>query len=354
MPWLSTYHAGAIAGPLVACLAATPVVAEEISFAGKKVDMYIGAAAGGGTDLSSRLLGEFIVKHLPGQPTIVYRNIPGGQGVKALNHFATRVKPDGLAIVGGSQAHIDPGARQQSAAEYDPLSFIYIGGISRGGTVFVLRKNAIARLQDPAARPVVVPALEIASTGPQMALWGKEYLGWNVKIVLGYGGTPAMILAARQGEADAMASSSALQLKPLLDEPDFVPYVQFGDLDNNGKFVERPAFAGVPIFKTMMEGKLPEAHRKIFLAWLQTQYVDKWFALPPKTPPTYVVVYAEAFRKAMEDEGFIKQARLQFGDDFKSLSARNMTQLVSGMVTNSDIVLQHMLELRRKHGFPTE
>jgi hypothetical protein len=316
--------------------------------------MYIGAAAGGGTDLSSRLLGEFIVKHLPGQPSIIYRNIPGGQGVKALNHFATRVKPDGLSIVGGSQAHIDPGARQQSAVEYDPLSFIYFGGISRGGTVFVMRKAAVARLHDPAGRPVVVPALEIASTGPQMALWGKEYLGWNVKIVLGYGGTPAMILAARQGEADSMASSSTTQLQPLLDEPDFVPYVQFGDLDNSGKFVERPSFPGVPIFQTMIESKLPEAYRKIFLAWLQTQYVDKWFALPPKTPPAYVAAYAQAFNKAMEDEAFIKQARLQFGDDFKSISAQNMTQLVKGMVENSDIVLKHMLELRRKHGFPTE
>ncbi len=347
-------HAVAIAGALVAFLSAAPAGADEISFAGKKVDMYIGAAAGGGTDLSSRLLGEFIVKHLPGQPSIVYRNIPGGQGVKALNHFATRVKPDGLAIAGGSQAHIDPGARQQSAVEYDPLSFVYIGGISRGGTVLLLRKGAIARLQDPAARPVVVPALEIASTGPQMALWGKEYLGWNVKIVIGYGGTPAMILAARQGEADAMASSSTLQLQPLLDDPEFVPYVQFGDLDNSGKFVERLSFSGVPLFATMMESKIPEAYRKIFLAWLQTQYVDKWFALPPKTPPAYVAAYEEAFRKAMEDEAFIKQARLQFGDDFKSLSAQNMTQLVHGMVENSEVVLQHMLELRRKHGFPTE
>jgi hypothetical protein len=354
MSWFPARDLAALAGAFVAFLSATPAGADEISFAGKKVDMYIGAAAGGGTDLSSRLLGEFIVKHLPGQPSIIYRNIPGGQGVKALNHFATRVKPDGLGIAGGSQAHIDPGSRQQSAVEYDPLSFIYIGGISRGGTVFVLRKGALARLADPAAKPVVVPALEIASTGPQMALWGKEYLGWNVKIVLGYGGTPAMILAARQGEADAMASSSTLQLQPLLDDPEFVPYVQFGDLDNSGKFVERPSFAGVPIFETMIESKLPQAYRKIFEAWLQTQYVDKWFALPPKTPPAYVAAYVEAFRKAMEDKEFIRQARLQFGDDFKSISAQNMTQLVKGMVENSDIVLQHMLELRRKHGLPTE
>jgi hypothetical protein len=45
---------------------------------------------------------------------------------------------------------------------------------------------------------------------------------------------------------------------------------------------------------------------------------------------------------------------LQFGDDFKPISSQNVTQLVHGMVKNSGLVLKHMLELRRKHGLPTE
>ena len=335
---------------LLACSAG----AQEVSFAGKKIDMFIGSSPGGGTDLSSRLVGDFIVKYLPGHPAIVYRNIPGGQGVKALNYFATQVKPDGLSLAGGSQGHIDPGARSQSAAEYDPLSFNYIGGVSRGGTVFVMRKEAIARLADAKARPVVVPAVEIASTGPQMALWGKEYLGWNIKFVIGYGGTPAMILAARQGEADSMASSSAAQLKPLFYDPEFVAYVQLGDLDDSGKFVERASFPRVPVFAAMIEPKLPAAHREIFEAWLQTQYIDKWFAVPAGTPEPYVRAYQQAFSKAAKDEEFLKLARLQFGDDFKPISAQNMTQLVHGMVKNTDLVRRHMLELRQKNGLPGE
>jgi hypothetical protein len=234
------------------------------------------------------------------------------------------------------------------------LTFAYIGGISRGGTLLVMRKSAAARLNDPAAKSVVVPAVELVSTGPQMALLGKEYLGWNVRLAIGYSGTPAMILAARQGEVDAMASSSASQLKPLFEDPEFVPYTQLGDLDDVGNFVERANFRDVPLFGPMMEAKLPQDKRAVFSAWLRTQYLDKWFALPPKTPPAYVAAYRVAFNKAVNDPNFVRQARLQFGDDFKAVSADNITQLVEGMVSSADLVLNEMLELRRKHGLPTE
>lgn len=326
----------------------------EVSFAGKKIEMYIGSSPGGGTDLSSRLLGDVIVKYLPGRPTVVYRNIPGGQGIMALNHVAARVRPDGFGIVGGSQAHIDPGAKKQTAVQYDPLTFAYFGGFSRGGTVMVMRKDALDRLTDRSKPPVVVPGLEVAATGPQMALWGMEYLGWNVKFVIGYPGAAAMIMAVRQGEADVLATSSALQITPLLEDAKFFPYVQFGDLDDSGRYIPRSTFPGVPIFADMMGAKIPAAQREIFLTWLQTQCVDKWFALPPGASPEIVAAYGAAFDKAMHDADFIKLATVQLGEDFKPISARTMTELVHGMVSKSEMMLGHMMELRRKYGLPAD
>jgi tripartite-type tricarboxylate transporter receptor subunit TctC len=331
-----------------------PANAQEVSFAGKKIEMYIGSSPGGGTDLSSRLIGDFVAKYLPGKPTIVYRNIPGGQGIKALNYFATQVKPDGLAFAGGSQGHFDPAGRTQAATEFNPLTFVYIGGINRGGTVFVFRKEAIARMADAKAKPVVIPAVAGASTGPQMALWGKEYLDWNVKFVIGYSGTPAMILAAMNGEADSMASSSSTQLKPLLDNPAFAPFTQLGDLNDDGKFVPRIAFPNVTVFADLIASKLSPSDAEILLAWLQTQYIDKWFALPAGTPAPYVEAYKKAFLQAAQDPEFIRQAKLQFGDDFGTTSAHNMTQLVAGMVKNAERVDKHMKALREKHGLPAE
>jgi hypothetical protein len=344
----------AILAGLAALAFTHPAQAQAVSFAGKKVDMYIGSSPGGGTDLSSRLIGEFVVKYLPGKPSIVYRNIPGGQGIKALNYFATQVKPDGLGFAGGSQGHFDPAGRSQSAIEYDPLTFQYVGGVNRGGTVFVFRKEAIERLGNPGAKPVVVPAVAGASTGPQMALWGKEYLGWNVKFVIGYSGTPAMILAALNGEADCMASSSSAQLQPLLENSAFASYTQLGDLNDNGKFVPRLAFPNVKVFADMITPRLPANDAEILLAWLQTQYIDKWFALPAGTPEPVLQAYRTAFGKAVQDPEFVRQAKLQFGEDFGATSAQNMTRLVHGMVKNAERVDRHMKAMREKHGLPAE
>jgi tripartite-type tricarboxylate transporter receptor subunit TctC len=331
-----------------------PVAAEEISFAGKKIDMIIGSAPGGGTDLSSRLVGEFIAKYLPGRPVVVPRNIPGAQGIKALNYFATQVKADGLSFAGGSQGHFDQAGRSLQGIEYDPLTFRYVGGINRGGTVFVMRKEAMRRLTKREERPVIVPAVVGASTGPQMALWGLEYLHWNVKFVVGYKGTQEMILAASKGEADSMASSSTSQLKPLLDDPNFVAFTQLGDLNEQGKFVPKTAFKDIPVFANMITPSLSRDEQEILLAWLQTQYIDKWFALPAGTPEPMVQAYKAAFIQAVKDPEFIKAGMVQFGEDFATTTADNMTELVNGMVKNSERVDKHMRYLREKNGLPPE
>lgn len=326
--------------------------ADPVSFAGKRIEMFIGSTAGGGTDLSSRLVATYVAKHLPGSPTVAFRNMPGGQGIKALNHFATRVKPDGLALAGGSQGHIDQAARKQSAVQFDPHEFAYIGGLSRGGTVFAIRKASLPRLTNAGARPLVVPAVEFASTGPQLALWGREYLGWNLRIVLGYSGTPAMTLAAMQGEVDAMPSSSMLQLAPLLEAGQYVPFVQMGDLDDQGVARPRASLADVPLFPQLIEPKLPAELRTAFNSWLQSQYLDKWFALPPKSQPEHVAAYAAAFLKAVEDPEFIAAVRAQFGDDFKHTNGQTMTGLIRGLVEGAEAVATHMNDMRRKHGLP--
>jgi hypothetical protein len=118
--------------------------------------------------------------------------------------------------------------------------------------------------------------------------------------------------------------------------------------------VPRAAFSNVKVFADIIMPKLAKDDAEILLAWLQTQYIDKWFALPPNTPEPIVKAYTAAFDKAVQDPDFIKQARLQFGEDFGATSAQNMTQLVHGMVKNAARVDQRMKALREKHGLPAE
>lgn len=65
-----------------AFLSTSPDATAEPSFAGKRIDVIIGSAAGGGTDSTTRLIGRYLEKYLPGEPEMIYRNMPDGAGTK--------------------------------------------------------------------------------------------------------------------------------------------------------------------------------------------------------------------------------------------------------------------------------
>src|SRR5215467_715272 len=100
-------HACAIA--FVTMLTAAAVypaaaVADDF-YAGKSIDLLIGAPAGGGYDIYGRTVARHLARHIPGDPRIVPKNMPGAGSARAAG-FLSKVAPkDGTAI-----ANIMPGA----------------------------------------------------------------------------------------------------------------------------------------------------------------------------------------------------------------------------------------------------
>ena len=87
------------------CLAAAalgPGRAEAADFAGRIIEFVIPFKEGGGSDTWARFNAPFLSKYLPGNPTVVVINEPGGGSTKGTNLFAARAKPDGLTILGTS------------------------------------------------------------------------------------------------------------------------------------------------------------------------------------------------------------------------------------------------------------
>ena len=46
-------------------------------YAGKQISLMIGTTAGGGYDAYARLLARHIGRHIPGNPAIIPKNVPG-------------------------------------------------------------------------------------------------------------------------------------------------------------------------------------------------------------------------------------------------------------------------------------
>ena len=64
----------------------------------KVIKLIVGLEPGGGYDRISRLLAKHLPKCIPGKPTILVENMPGGNSMIAANQLYNLAKPDGLTI----------------------------------------------------------------------------------------------------------------------------------------------------------------------------------------------------------------------------------------------------------------
>src|SRR3954470_6102970 len=130
--------------------------AQTPALQGKTVTMIVGFAAGGGTDAFGRLVANFLASQLPGAPSMIVRNVPGAEGITAMNYVVQQVVPDGYTIVMGSSTTADPLNYRKPQSHFDPTAFGVVGGVGRGGSAILISKEAEARLHDRRARPVVM------------------------------------------------------------------------------------------------------------------------------------------------------------------------------------------------------
>lgn len=328
-------------------------IAADVTFT-KQIQFVLGTAAGGGTDLEARLIGRYVGKYLPGHPQIVYRNIPGGNGVKAITYFVRQVKPDGYTVLYASNSRINPLNVRKSEPAFDPARFAMIGGSAADGTVVMARKEAIPRITDPRERPVVMGSVDGGKSGIQMMVWGAEFLNWNLRWVVGYAGTTATMLALRSGEIEMASTGSLFQIKPLLETGEFVAFAQLGDRDADGTIHPRPPFDDVPLFPAMIDGKLTGKDQAAFRAWMNALQVNKWVGLPPGTPEPVVAAWRAAYQKAAKDPEFVAEVQKQIDTDWQPLAGETIQAIVTELSQTPDEVLQLMVDYRKKHGLPTE
>jgi hypothetical protein len=336
----------------VALLAGTVQAGADVSFKGKTIDVIMGSAAGGGTDGTTRLVGTFLEKYLPGNPTMRYRNIPGGHGTKGLNFF-NKAKPDGLTWAGGSSSHTDPNSLQKDVVEYNPTKFHFFGGVSRGGSIVTIRKEKLPHLTDKSKPPVIVGVIDGNRSWEQMINFGAEILNWNVRFVVGYPGTSFMLLAIRRGETDMMGTSNWQLLKEMYDTGGFVGVAQLGGGNADSDQIEkRTEFQKVPTFNTLVEGKVSGLTKRAFDFWTALNDIDKWYALPPNTPPEIVKAYRDAWAKMVKDPEFIRLGKLQFSADFEPIPGDKQQQMINITAYPDPEIPQFMESLKVKYGLP--
>src|ERR1700704_6368459 len=89
-----------VAGALLTALPGSMACAQSPAdfYKGKTVEFYIGYSVGGGYDLYARTIARHIGKHIPGNPTVVPRNMEGAGSLRLANWLFPVGPKDGSVI----------------------------------------------------------------------------------------------------------------------------------------------------------------------------------------------------------------------------------------------------------------
>jgi len=89
-----------IATTSIIAISVGPAHAQSVAefYRGKTIEFLVGGAAGGGYDLPARTIASHMNRHIPGNPTIVVRNMAGAAGLVMTNHLYNVARRDGTAI----------------------------------------------------------------------------------------------------------------------------------------------------------------------------------------------------------------------------------------------------------------
>ena len=205
----------------------------------------------------------------------------------------------------------------------------------------------------------MVPALDGDRAWQSMLIWGREFLGWNLRWVVGYGGTNDMIRAFETGEADIYATNSAYVLERLIyEEKIAVPITQAGKLGEGGTLVRRPDFPDVPTFPELLKekGKLPTGTPwAAYEAWIGASMVDKFQAAPPGTPDNIMNILREGWRQMSQDPEFDALVKRVFSPVYSVSIGNAIMPTIKQVLDAPPEVIQYMLDLKgRSPGMPAK
>ncbi|MGI9502925.1 MAG: Bug family tripartite tricarboxylate transporter substrate binding protein [Geminicoccaceae bacterium] len=312
----------AVTASAMAALAA-PAVAET-SFEGETVEWIIPFSEGGGSDKWARFYAPLLSEALPGNPTIVVKNMPGAGSTKGANFFADRAKPDGLTILGTSGSTQFPYLLGDSRVKFDYADWNVVLASATGGVAYLPSDLAEQWAADPQA---VIDGTDFiygsqgATRLDLVPLLAWEMLGMRVDPVFGIKGRGDGRLMFERGEAniDYQTSSAFLsKVTPLVEQGDAVPIMTWGALDDDGNIVRDPTFPDIPTFKevyTEVKGGEPsgpewDAWKAFFIAGFPAQ---KMVFLPNDTPAEIVDAYSAAFQAVTERADFAEISEKQLG-----------------------------------------
>lgn len=270
----------------------------------KHLTIVVGFGAGGGADLFARFFARHLGKHLPGKPAIIVQNMPGGGGIKALNHLYNIGAQDGSRTMLTSASHTLAKLLGRKKAHYDINKLKWLGTLTQDTTSCAAsRQSGIKSITETKDRQLIFGATGASSSTNQHVLLMRNLLGYKLKVVTGYRGTSKVHLAMKNGEVEAVCAfwaSKALGNQAAdIASGELVPIVQMGTKPH-------PAFGNAPVIYDLARN---DEERLMMRTIFKTTELTRPFTTAPGAPDDRVAALRKGFWAAVNSPELIADAK---------------------------------------------
>jgi tripartite-type tricarboxylate transporter receptor subunit TctC len=307
----------------------TTTTAQEDFFKDKRVRFVVGYPPGGGYDLAARIVARHMGRHIPGNPSIIVQNMPGGGSRIAANHINATARPDGLTVGIWNSAFALFGALGDTGIRFDGRKVGWLGASTKDNSVCaVMGFTGQKTWKDVVSSGKELHFLSTAagSISDDLPRILNLAAGTKFKVTPGYTGTGPIILALQRKEGDGWCTgwlsmrANARDLLAAKGDDQLIPFV----IQAPAPDAETKGISLINDVLTSQEGKA------MYSAWASHLEFFRPFSAPPGLPPERLAALRRAFAQTFKDPQFLADAKkvglevaLTTGEEIEKMVAEN-------------------------------
>lgn len=309
--WLLRTRAACLllATVLLTAVAGRPAWAEDpaVTFKGMTIKIDVGFGPGGGYDAYARVLARHLGKYLPGNPTVIVRNMPGGGSLRVANYIYSVAPKDGSELGAIAVSAAMDALMGNDLATFDAARFGWVGSMDQDVSFCGVwdRPENPKTFQDMLTRETTFGTAGVGATSHTHPLILKNLLGAKIKLISGFSGTKETNLAMQRGEVAASCSLFASTIMTtLLDDVNsgrLKLFIQMGPQRSD-------KFGPVP---SVYDFAKTDEDRKVLAVHFDQILLARPIIAPSGMAPERVAALRTGFDAAMKDPELVKDAGKQ-------------------------------------------
>jgi len=326
-----------LAGVLV--FGITPALADPVAdfYKSKQIRFIIRTTPGGDYDQYSRLFARYLGKYIPGNPSIIPVNMPGGGGITAANYMAQVAPRDGTVVGIVSQGlAADQALGMSPQLKADLREFNWIANVVYSNQLLVVWHTSPTKtIEDAKRRVTTIGTTGAGSASVQYPAFYNNVIGTKFKIVFGYPGGQHIDLAMERGEVEGRGTnpySGWMASKPTwIPQKLIIPLIQAG-------LEKEPALPDVPL---ITEQQVKPEDKPLLHFMAQASTVGRPLATTPGVPAERVAALRAAFFATVKDPEFIAAAAHE-NLEIKPQTGDKLQEIIFGLLNAPADVRERM------------